>query len=104
MLEKNIFLYECCEYPVIPRIKSVYLKCIGECSPFDYCCFQECSAKETGTFVDGSLDTEKLKQIFTLQKGHFKFSNLTEDWTKVVSDSVDKCGCKLSYVEFLLNF
>lgn len=95
MLDKNLFLFECCEYPVIPRIKTVYHKCLGDCSPFDYCCFQECSAKETGSFVDGTLDVEKTKQIFALQRGHHKYINLTEDWVKIVDDSVDKCSCKL---------
>ncbi|KAL7014293.1 hypothetical protein ACKWTF_015848 [Chironomus riparius] len=92
MLDKNLFLFECCEYPVIPRVKSIYYKCLGDCSPFDYCCFQECSAKETGSFVNGTLDVEKTKEIFVLQKGHRKYSNLTEDWVKIVNDSVDKCS------------
>lgn len=95
MLDKNLFLFECCEYPVIPRIKTVYHKCLGDCSPFDYCCFQECSARETGSFVDGTLDVEKTKQLFALHKGHHKYINLTENWMKIVNDSVDKCSCKL---------
>ncbi|XP_070508414.1 uncharacterized protein [Chironomus tepperi] len=92
MLDKNVYLFDCCEYPVIPRSKSIYRKCLGDCSPFDYCCFQECSATENGSFSNGTMDVEKTKQIFAIQKGHKRYSNLTEQWMNIVNDSVDKCS------------
>lgn len=94
MLEKNIFLFECCEYPVIPRGATIYEKCMEKCGPFDYCCFQECSANESGVLADGKLNVQKAKEIFALQKTFTKFENLTDEWRKVVDESVTTCDSK----------
>lgn len=100
MLDKNLFLFDCCEYPVIPHIASPYNKCMDSCKAFDFCCFQECSARESGAFVDDSLNIQRMKELFALQKGIVKYSNLTEDWREIVNKSVMKCGSKFCGVHY----
>lgn len=94
MIEMNLFLYDCCQYPVIARQPKVYDHCLKKCSEFDFCCFQECSARQSGTFDDNNqtLVAEKLKSIFLMQQDNGKFKNLTEEWTKVMSNSVENCN------------
>lgn len=96
MVEMNIFLYDCCQYPTIQRQSEVFDKCLKTCSSFDYCCFQECSARESETFNEekNSLDAKKLKSLFAIQNENGKFENMTEEWVRVVSDAVDNCNGK----------
>lgn len=94
MVEMNLFLHDCCQYPVIERRPEIYDTCLKACNEFDYCCFQECSAKESGTFNEknNTMLSDKLKTIFAMQLEDGKFENMTEEWMKVLSESVDSCN------------
>ncbi|KAG5666372.1 hypothetical protein PVAND_014403 [Polypedilum vanderplanki] len=92
MLNMNLFLFDCCVYPIIPRQAEVYDVCLNSCSEFDYCCFQECSARESGTYVNNVINVNKTKEIFAMQKDFKTFLNLTDEWKNVIDFSVDKCS------------
>lgn len=43
---------------------------------------------------------EKLKMIFAMQLDDGKFENMTEEWMKVLSESVDSCNSELNIFYF----
>lgn len=90
----DIFLHDCCQYPVIEKKPEVYDVCLRNCSKYDFCCFQKCSAIESGTYIETEkkINTTRLKEIFALQDSKGKYQNLTGEWRKVLFDSVETCN------------
>lgn len=101
LVEMNLFLHDCCAYPVIERRPEIYDSCLKKCSEFDYCCFQECSAFESKTFdeEENLMIPDRLKKIFKMQLDNGKYENMTEEWVQVLSSSVDGCNGESSRIE-----
>ena len=69
--------------------------CIGKCAEFenDDCCLTNCALKESGVYVDGTINASKLEETymdFVLRE------NYTLEWketiAKVIAESVSECN------------
>lgn len=96
---------ECCKYPKLAMSPEAMKTCGDECKKGEakdadakkemHCCFRKCMGRESGVFVDGKFNPEKLLESFSDSADK---KPLSDDWKEIVKKSVEKCQADSEFI------